>query len=238
MLGYFPTYTLGNLNAAQLMRRATQENGSLESELARGEYGNLLKWLREKSSSPRLAPPPAAVDATGDGRDDADRPSPGLPAEEIYRHMNQTLRHFVVIAVVCAVVSRAEAGGVTLITHGFNSDVASWIIPMQGRVAHYGDLTPANTTCYEITITQNGSGQYVAAANLLSGTNPVFAASGEILIKLNWSTLSGLGGASTTVIATTAANALLDTNLIPALGGRTLVEGPLHLVGHSRGALR
>jgi carboxypeptidase Taq len=25
-----------------------QENGSLESELARGEYGSLLKWLREK----------------------------------------------------------------------------------------------------------------------------------------------------------------------------------------------
>jgi len=47
-MGYFPTYTLGNLNAAQLMRRATQENPSLESDLARGEYSSLLKWLREK----------------------------------------------------------------------------------------------------------------------------------------------------------------------------------------------
>jgi carboxypeptidase Taq len=47
-MGYFPTYTLGNLNAAQLMRHAAQENPSLESELARGEYGSLLKWLREK----------------------------------------------------------------------------------------------------------------------------------------------------------------------------------------------
>jgi len=47
-LGYFPTYTLGNLNAAQLMRRAKSDQPGLEAELARGEYGNLLKWLREK----------------------------------------------------------------------------------------------------------------------------------------------------------------------------------------------
>jgi carboxypeptidase Taq len=47
-LGYFPTYTLGNLNAAQLMRRATLDNPALESELGRGEYQNLLSWLREK----------------------------------------------------------------------------------------------------------------------------------------------------------------------------------------------
>ena len=48
LLGYFPTYTLGNLNAAQLMRRAGQENNSLEAELARGEYDNLRQWLRGK----------------------------------------------------------------------------------------------------------------------------------------------------------------------------------------------
>src|SRR5436190_11591427 len=47
-LGYFPTYTLGNLNAAQLMRRAALDNPSLDSELARGEYKKLLDWLREK----------------------------------------------------------------------------------------------------------------------------------------------------------------------------------------------
>ena len=46
-IGYFPTYTLGNLNAAQLMRRAALDNPALEAELARGEYQNLLHWLRE-----------------------------------------------------------------------------------------------------------------------------------------------------------------------------------------------
>jgi carboxypeptidase Taq len=47
-LGYFPTYTLGNLNAAQLMRRAALDRPGLEAELARGQYGTLLSWLREK----------------------------------------------------------------------------------------------------------------------------------------------------------------------------------------------
>jgi carboxypeptidase Taq len=46
-LGYFPTYTLGNLNAAQLMHRAASENPSLESDLASGKYESLLSWLRQ-----------------------------------------------------------------------------------------------------------------------------------------------------------------------------------------------
>jgi carboxypeptidase Taq len=48
ILGYFPTYTLGNLNAAQLFRRACRDHPDLESELKRGQYATLLAWLREK----------------------------------------------------------------------------------------------------------------------------------------------------------------------------------------------
>jgi carboxypeptidase Taq len=47
-IGYFPTYTLGNLNAAQLMRRFAAENPNLDTQLARGEYQPLLAWLRDK----------------------------------------------------------------------------------------------------------------------------------------------------------------------------------------------
>ncbi|HEX5397886.1 MAG TPA: carboxypeptidase M32 [Verrucomicrobiae bacterium] len=47
-IGYFPTYSLGNLNAAQFMRRALTDHPALEAELAQGEYGTLLNWLREK----------------------------------------------------------------------------------------------------------------------------------------------------------------------------------------------
>ncbi|HXM04132.1 MAG TPA: carboxypeptidase M32, partial [Chthoniobacterales bacterium] len=45
-LGYFPTYTLGNLNAAQLMHRASTDITGLNDSLVRGEYRPLLDWLR------------------------------------------------------------------------------------------------------------------------------------------------------------------------------------------------
>ncbi len=48
LFGYFPTYMLGNLNAAQLISRANVEVPSLETQLAQGHYGGLLGWLREK----------------------------------------------------------------------------------------------------------------------------------------------------------------------------------------------
>jgi hypothetical protein len=152
--------------------------------------------------------------------------------------MHMSLRDKVLLLVaslfLCA-VARVPAAGVTLITHGFNSDVTSWIIPMAGAMTRYSDFPGTNSTCYEISITQNGQGQYVVSNAFIAGTNPIASDSAEIFIKLNWSTLSSLGGPSTTIIASNAAAALLSTNLIPELGGRALVELPLHLVGHSRG---
>jgi len=47
-LGYFPTYTLGNLYAAQFFARAERDLGDLEAGFARGDFGALLGWLREK----------------------------------------------------------------------------------------------------------------------------------------------------------------------------------------------
>lgn len=47
-LGYFPTYTLGNLYAAQFMRRARQDLGDLDDDFRHGEFGRLKKWLNEK----------------------------------------------------------------------------------------------------------------------------------------------------------------------------------------------
>jgi carboxypeptidase Taq len=47
--GYFPSYTLGAMAAAQLMRAARRDIGpALEEELARGELLPLVAWLRER----------------------------------------------------------------------------------------------------------------------------------------------------------------------------------------------
>ncbi len=46
MFGYFPTYTLGTMAAAQLFAAAERELGDLESAFAAGEFAPLLAWLR------------------------------------------------------------------------------------------------------------------------------------------------------------------------------------------------
>jgi carboxypeptidase Taq len=48
MIGYFPTYSLGNLYSAQFFAAARRDIPKLDDEMARGEFGSLLKWLREK----------------------------------------------------------------------------------------------------------------------------------------------------------------------------------------------
>ncbi len=51
-IGYFPTYTLGNLYAAQFMEAARRDLGGLDDDFRRGEFGRLKGWLNEKVHSP------------------------------------------------------------------------------------------------------------------------------------------------------------------------------------------
>lgn len=46
--GYFPSYTLGAMAAAQLMKAARAAIPDLDTEMARGELLPLIAWLREK----------------------------------------------------------------------------------------------------------------------------------------------------------------------------------------------
>ena len=48
-MGYFPTYTLGSLLAAQLHAAAVEALGgsdAVNEQVARGDFGPLLNWLR------------------------------------------------------------------------------------------------------------------------------------------------------------------------------------------------
>lgn len=45
--GYFPTYTLGNLYAAQFFEKAANDLGDLDGLLSRGDFSPLLQWLRQ-----------------------------------------------------------------------------------------------------------------------------------------------------------------------------------------------
>jgi len=50
-IGYFPTYTLGNLYAAQFFEQAKKELGDLDGSFAGGDFAPLLGWLRKNIHS-------------------------------------------------------------------------------------------------------------------------------------------------------------------------------------------
>ena len=70
MFGYFPTYTLGSLYAAQLAEAYAREH-PLEDEIQRGEFGGLLNWLRKNVHriGHRFSSEEIVTKATGKGLD-------------------------------------------------------------------------------------------------------------------------------------------------------------------------
>ena len=52
LIGYFPTYSLGNLYAAQMWDTIRRELPDLDAQFEKGEFGALLSWLREKVHAP------------------------------------------------------------------------------------------------------------------------------------------------------------------------------------------
>src|SRR5436189_3996824 len=52
LIGYFPTYSLGNLYAAQLFVQADKDLGGLSNQFAAGEFKPLREWLRTKIHEP------------------------------------------------------------------------------------------------------------------------------------------------------------------------------------------
>lgn len=48
LFGYFPTYALGNLYAAQIFEQAELDLGDLNGQFSQGEFAPLLAWLRDR----------------------------------------------------------------------------------------------------------------------------------------------------------------------------------------------
>ncbi len=73
-LGYFPTYTLGSIMAAQLFAAAERDLGDLDEAFAAGDFAPLLAWLRERVHAPglRYLPGELMERATGKAIDPSD----------------------------------------------------------------------------------------------------------------------------------------------------------------------
>jgi len=58
LMGYFPTYALGNLVSAQLWEKMQADMPDMEAQIERGEFSNILSWLREKVHRHGMKYPP------------------------------------------------------------------------------------------------------------------------------------------------------------------------------------
>jgi hypothetical protein len=158
----------------------------------------------------------------------------------IYRVLKGCIFATLLFLLVALIPCSTKAAGVTVITHGFEDSYPSWVTEMADDIPAYPSFPGTNFTIYKITVTYN-DGYNIAWART-NGLPPSATDSGEIIVELDWSQLSGdLGilfddpSASTYNVATAVSWALSQTNFISELGGHALVELPIHLVGHSRG---
>ena len=86
MLGYFPTYTIGNLMAAQLWTRLAADLPEIDAQIAAGDFAPLREWLREHihRHGRKYRLPGAAAPGHGGGAEG--RAAAGLSRGQAARH--------------------------------------------------------------------------------------------------------------------------------------------------------
>jgi hypothetical protein len=129
---------------------------------------------------------------------------------------------------------RQLLAGVTILTHGYLGNVTGWAAKMADDiVARAGGS--AQATSYTLKVGEN-SKQRLAVLSLARerGTSGYqTTSSGETIVKLDWSSVSG-GKYSTTEVAEVVSSFLLNQKADDE--APRFVELPIHLIGHSRGA--
>jgi carboxypeptidase Taq len=73
LIGYFPTYTLGNIMSVQLFEAAKKAHPSIEQDMTEGKFDKLFLWLRENvhTHGSRYLPQDLLKRATGSTLDSA-----------------------------------------------------------------------------------------------------------------------------------------------------------------------
>jgi len=125
----------------------------------------------------------------------------------------------------------AREAGVTIITHGFNGNVTDWIIPMAQQIPGHDSFPGSAFSRYRMTVDSDRS----VSQSRVGGVSPLVSDSGEIIISLDWSSSATDPFTASQDIANATVPSLLSTTFVPELGGRSLAEFPIHLIGHSRG---
>ncbi len=135
---------------------------------------------------------------------------------------------------------RLLLSGVTIITHGAaqSSPLPVWVTALRDEIAvrapselgFTNEVAPVAT----ITVTDDGGGGMLLSTTPFS-YNPLDSESGELVLALDWSDVASPGVQTTQAVAAFVANAITGLGIFSNLS-TPLLELPIHLIGHSRGA--
>jgi len=141
---------------------------------------------------------------------------------------------------VGASASCALAGGVTIVTHGFNADM-TWVNAMADAIARRAGTPGVNVTRVNLAVTQGPSSLVVTQASIAVAPEATFT-TGEFVVALDWTAIDGFqrgtpepdvgeDATPTQTVAQAVFNYLQTWNY----GGRSVLAHPFHVIGHSRG---
>ena len=88
---------------------------------------------------------------------------------------------------------RTLLSGITLITHGFASDVTSWVDTMRQAIIVRPELAGSDLTTYTAVVQDPGAlgGPLDVTLGPRIGPDPTASNSGEIILLLYWSDVEG-----------------------------------------------
>ncbi|MBY0111493.1 MAG: hypothetical protein K2Y21_01625 [Phycisphaerales bacterium] len=140
--------------------------------------------------------------------------------------------------------SSALAGGVTIVTHGFNADM-TWVNAMADAIARRagGGAAPGvSVTRVNLVVTQGPSSLIVTLVPIAVAPEATFT-TGEFVVGLDWTAIDSfqrgqpvppdVGEDSTPT--QTVAQAVFAYLQTWSYGGRSVLAQPFHVIGHSRG---
>lgn len=129
--------------------------------------------------------------------------------------------------------ARRLFAGVTLLTHGWNGNITEWIATAaQDITAQLGG--PSQVPEYILTLTPDTAtdGHLVPSITHVAGTTtPQANSTGEILLVVDWTSVSTNADYSLAYIGSVVADYMMDT----PVDGVTLADLPIHEISQSRG---
>jgi hypothetical protein len=127
--------------------------------------------------------------------------------------------------------SRTLLAGVTILTHGYQGNITGWISSAADAIID--DRLRGDAASYILRVGTNSAGDLRVRSFTQESGRPISrTASGEMVVKLDWTDVDD-GSFSTAEVGRVVADYLMAK---PALLPAPLASVPIHLIGHSRGA--